>query len=430
MERNNPSVSSQLSSTSLTVEQPAVVVLAEAEGEFKDNDLLELHRFPWWTKWIAAFVCFAGGVFAAYAFKWHNKVTVARCGDVDDPECSPKLFVGAFLQTLLMFLAESICLLIWVVDNHINSPKGRVPWVDFTQTHQSFNKPNGHWWGWVLPACLDNAGTVMSNLAYILTYASTVQMLKNLVVVVCALLQLVVIRRALRIHEWIGTITITGAMVLTAIPAIIDPETSEENDGSKAWLGVLLAILGTSCQGFQIIFEEWLFTKWRYSPIKAVGVEGLAGIVGVVIIMPIAQATGLENVRGSFYQFGHSTKIIVIAVFYIFASIGFNGGGLATTKLGGGLLRAIMAALRAPAVWLLDLMNGWIAFDFYNLGSIFLFLIGFAIHVRCYPPSKLPKFHHILSKPLHFCCTRLELDEDYRELSDDLVSKDLSKASV
>lgn len=403
---------------------------ADKEGGFQDAELPGLHRFPWWTKWIASLVCFVSGTFAAYAFKWHNKITVARCGDVDDPDCSPKLFVGAFLQTLLMFIAETLCLIIYAIDRHINRRKNRVAWVDFTTSYKSFNKPDGHWWGWVLPATLDNAGTVMGNIAYTLTFASTVQMLKNFLVVVVALMQLILIRRALRIHEWIGTITITAAMVLTAVPAILDPETTEDNDGSKAWLGVLLAILGTSCQGFQIIFEEWLFTKWRYSPVKAVGMEGLAGMVGVAIIMPIAQATGLEDVGASFYQWAHSTKIIVISVFYLAACVGFNGGGLATTKLGGGLLRSIMFALRAPAVWLLDLANKWIEFDYYNLAAIFVFLIGFAVHVRCYPPDKFPGLHKVLSKPIHCCCTRPELDEDYEALQDELATKEESKISA
>eukprot|EP01055_Gregarina_sp_Pseudo9_P000177 Gregarina_sp_Pseudo_9__176@NODE_1116_length_1865_cov_146_977547_g1043_i0_p1_GENE_NODE_1116_length_1865_cov_146_977547_g1043_i0NODE_1116_length_1865_cov_146_977547_g1043_i0_p1_ORF_typecomplete_len444_score59_10SLC35F/PF06027_12/93SLC35F/PF06027_12/1_3e28Nuc_sug_transp/PF04142_15/3_1e02Nuc_sug_transp/PF04142_15/4_1e26CRTlike/PF08627_10/3_8e02CRTlike/PF08627_10/4e24CRTlike/PF08627_10/3_2e02UAA/PF08449_11/1_7e17TPT/PF03151_16/7_2e14PUNUT/PF16913_5/1e11EamA/PF00892_20/2_1e02EamA/PF00892_20/4_4e06EamA len=390
--------------------------VVDLEQEFQDLPLL--HTFPSWTKWVAAFTCFFSGVISSYSFKIQNKQIVERCSDQSDPDCLPKGFVGAFLQAFLMFLGETMCLGLWALDRAMNSGKRRVPWSDFTVNHSSFVKPQGHWWGWLIPAALDTLATVCANVAMTLTYASTVQMLRNFLVVVCALMQLGLIRRALRIHEWVGVLLITVAMVLTAIPAIQNPEASDTNDGSKAWVGIVLAIIGTTMQGFQIIFEEWLFSKWRYSPTKAVGIEGIAGLVYVAIVMPISQKTGLEDIRASWYQFGHSWRIGIVTLFYFIACILFNASGLATTKLGGGLLRSIMFAVRAPAVWILDLIVGWIDFDVYNLVSIFVFLIGFAIHVRLYPASKVPKTHALLSTAIPCCCTHRELDEDYEPPAD------------
>eukprot|EP01054_Gregarina_sp_Poly1_P009877 Gregarina_sp_Poly_1__9876@NODE_640_length_7000_cov_184_134574_g489_i0_p3_GENE_NODE_640_length_7000_cov_184_134574_g489_i0NODE_640_length_7000_cov_184_134574_g489_i0_p3_ORF_typecomplete_len430_score29_95SLC35F/PF06027_12/3e22Nuc_sug_transp/PF04142_15/3_2e02Nuc_sug_transp/PF04142_15/4_5e18CRTlike/PF08627_10/7_5e16UAA/PF08449_11/1_9e09TPT/PF03151_16/4_2e08PUNUT/PF16913_5/1e07EamA/PF00892_20/7_4e02EamA/PF00892_20/0_0094EamA/PF00892_20/1_3e03NADH5_C/PF06455_11/0_25NADH5_C/PF06455_11/2_3e03Mg_trans_NI len=379
----------------------------------RDANLPLLHYFPWWTKWLAALVCYICGLFTAYAFKWQNKTFVQPCDDLENESCSPIPFVGAFLQALFMFFGESLCLLVWLLDNFINRRKNRVAWSDFTRSYNSFVKPDGHWWHWPFLACLDFGATVTNNIAYTLTYASTVHMLHNIHVIICALEQLAIIRRALRIHEWIGVITITTAMVLTALPAILRPETSVLHDGSSAWLGVVLALLSTGFRGSQIICEEWLFIKARYSPIKAVGVEGLSGVVLVSIAMPIVQVSGLENVKISFYQFFHSPKLVLITLFYWVACIGFNGGGVATIKLGGGLLRAALSALRAPSVWILDLIARWIEFEYYNLAAVFVFLSGFAVHIRLYPPNKFPRMHRFLSKPWHWCCTRPELDEDY-----------------
>eukprot|EP01054_Gregarina_sp_Poly1_P009876 Gregarina_sp_Poly_1__9875@NODE_640_length_7000_cov_184_134574_g489_i0_p2_GENE_NODE_640_length_7000_cov_184_134574_g489_i0NODE_640_length_7000_cov_184_134574_g489_i0_p2_ORF_typecomplete_len431_score32_96SLC35F/PF06027_12/1_6e21CRTlike/PF08627_10/2_2e19Nuc_sug_transp/PF04142_15/2e19UAA/PF08449_11/1_4e12PUNUT/PF16913_5/6e12TPT/PF03151_16/3_1e10EamA/PF00892_20/1_8e03EamA/PF00892_20/0_0021EamA/PF00892_20/3_9e02Ferric_reduct/PF01794_19/1_2e03Ferric_reduct/PF01794_19/0_0021Ferric_reduct/PF01794_19/4_6e len=400
----------------VSIEADAVL---ESVSEKSGNSLNEykpiLHQFPWWSKWIAAFVCWSTGVFAAYAFKWQNKTFVQQCDDLENEDCRPIPFVGPFLQVLLMFIGEAFCFLIWNVDNLINRSKNRVPWTDFTRSDQSFAKPEGHWWHWALLAFMDFSGSTLNNIANTITYASTTQMLHNTMVIICAFEQLTIIRRALRIHEWIGVVTITTAMVLTALPAILNPETSVTNDGSSAWLGVLFALLSTCCQGTQIMMEEWLFMKSRYGPIKAVGIEGLAGIVMVVIAMPIAQATALDNVRLSFYQFFNSRRLVIITVFYFIACIGFNGGGVATIKLGGGLLRSMLSALRGPSVWILDLITKWITFEYINLVAIFIFLVGFAIHVRCYPPEKFPRMHRFLSKPWHWCCTRPELDEGYMD---------------
>eukprot|EP01055_Gregarina_sp_Pseudo9_P000256 Gregarina_sp_Pseudo_9__255@NODE_1162_length_1824_cov_128_406162_g1088_i0_p1_GENE_NODE_1162_length_1824_cov_128_406162_g1088_i0NODE_1162_length_1824_cov_128_406162_g1088_i0_p1_ORF_typecomplete_len443_score65_99SLC35F/PF06027_12/3_5e27Nuc_sug_transp/PF04142_15/2_2e24CRTlike/PF08627_10/6e23TPT/PF03151_16/6_5e16PUNUT/PF16913_5/4_9e14UAA/PF08449_11/1_9e03UAA/PF08449_11/1_7e12EamA/PF00892_20/4_3e02EamA/PF00892_20/1_9e05EamA/PF00892_20/0_32Ferric_reduct/PF01794_19/62Ferric_reduct/PF01794_19/0_022Ferric len=374
-----------------------------------------LHWFPWWTKWLSAGICFLAGTFCAYAFKWQNKVIVARCGDPEDPDCSPKPFVGAFWQTWLMFFGESLCIIVWLMDNRRNKKLHKVNYFDFTVSNKSFAKKEAKWWWWILPSFLDNFGTLFCNIGYTLTYASTVQMLRNFLVVVAAMMQLGLIRRALRVHEWIGVVLITGAMVLTAVPAVLNPEDTELDDDSKAWLGILMAILGTACQGVQFVFEEWVYKRRRYSPVKTVGVEGLVGIVAVSIMMPIAQVTGFEDVRASLYQYWHSTKIGIITLFYFFSCMLFNGSAQATTKLGSALLRSIMFALRGPAVWILDLCNRWIEFDYYNLGGIFIFLIGFAIYVRCYPPNKFPRMHKFFSTPWHWCCTKPELDEDYEE---------------
>eukprot|EP01054_Gregarina_sp_Poly1_P005371 Gregarina_sp_Poly_1__5370@NODE_2836_length_1648_cov_1161_052498_g1789_i0_p1_GENE_NODE_2836_length_1648_cov_1161_052498_g1789_i0NODE_2836_length_1648_cov_1161_052498_g1789_i0_p1_ORF_typecomplete_len433_score40_23SLC35F/PF06027_12/3_3e26Nuc_sug_transp/PF04142_15/2_6e25CRTlike/PF08627_10/4_2e03CRTlike/PF08627_10/1_1e23PUNUT/PF16913_5/1_1e15UAA/PF08449_11/1e03UAA/PF08449_11/2_6e12TPT/PF03151_16/2_6e12EamA/PF00892_20/8_8e02EamA/PF00892_20/0_021EamA/PF00892_20/0_54DUF2306/PF10067_9/3_8e03DUF2306/PF100 len=389
-------------------------VSENARSSFVENDWPAIHYFPWWTKWLAAFVCFFAGTYCAYAFKWHNKVVVARCGDASNPDCSPDYFVGAFWQTWLMFLGESCCMVIWLVDNWRNSRRGKVNYFDFTVTTKSFAKPEAKWWMWILPSMLDNFGTLFCNIGYTLTYASTVQMLRNFLVVIAAMMQLSLIRRALRIHEWIGVVLITGAMVLTAVPAVLNPE-EDVKDSSKSWLGILMALVGTACQGIQFVYEEWLYKRRRYSPVKCVGVEGVVGIITVSIMMPIAQVTGFEDVRASLYQFFHSTKLGIITLFYLISCILFNGAGQATTKLGSALLKSIMFALRAPAVWILDLCNRWIDFDYYNLGAIFIFLVGFVVYARCYPPEKLPRVHKFLSTPWHWCCTKPELDEDYEE---------------
>eukprot|EP01054_Gregarina_sp_Poly1_P009875 Gregarina_sp_Poly_1__9874@NODE_640_length_7000_cov_184_134574_g489_i0_p4_GENE_NODE_640_length_7000_cov_184_134574_g489_i0NODE_640_length_7000_cov_184_134574_g489_i0_p4_ORF_typecomplete_len427_score29_30SLC35F/PF06027_12/1_6e02SLC35F/PF06027_12/1_4e23Nuc_sug_transp/PF04142_15/1_1e20CRTlike/PF08627_10/1_9e18CRTlike/PF08627_10/5_5e02UAA/PF08449_11/3e02UAA/PF08449_11/1_2e12TPT/PF03151_16/1_4e09PUNUT/PF16913_5/2_2e08Mg_trans_NIPA/PF05653_14/1_7e02Mg_trans_NIPA/PF05653_14/1_7Ferric_reduct/PF01794_19/8 len=399
--------------SSVSVEADAVLENAPEKSSNPSGCELALHQFPWWSKWITAFVCYTSGVFAAYAFKWQNKTSVQQCDDLENEDCRPIPFIGAFLQVLFMFIGEAFCFLIWNVDNLINRSRNRPPWTDFTLSNRSFVKPHGRWWHWAPLASLDVSASIMNNIAYTITYASTIQMLHNSLVIICAFEQLAIIRRALRIHEWIGVITVTIAMILTVLPAILNPETSTTNDGSSAWLGILLAILTTCLSGTQIILEEWLFIKSGYGPFKAVGIQGLTGIVLVIVAMPIAHFTALENVMLSFYQFFHSRRLMVITVFYLVASIGFTGGGAATIKLGGGLLRSMLSAVRGPSAWILDLITKWIEFEYYNLVAVFIFLAGFAIHVRCYPPNRFPRMHRFLSKPWHWCCTRPELDEDY-----------------
>lgn len=147
---------------------------------------------------------------------------------------------------------------------------------------------------------LDFTATYLCNVALTMTYAATVQMLRNFNVVLTAVLTLVMIRRALKVHEWIGVFGITGAMVLAAIPAFNEPDPSVS--GNKSAIGIILALAGTSVQGVQLLTEEFFFRKGRYSPLKAIGCEGAAGIIYSFIAWPIIQATGFEDVTGSWYQ--------------------------------------------------------------------------------------------------------------------------------
>lgn len=331
-----------------------------------------------------------------------------------------KPFTGAVLQSFLMFVGESLCYILWFVDYMVSKRQGAYPLCDFVEKHSDLEGKQSHWWWWVLPAFLDCVASTLMNVAYTITYASTVQMLRNFMVVIGAVLQLVIVRKALRWHEYCGVALITGAMFLAAVPAIQNPDDSAVED-SNAALGVLFSLLGTSIQALQLTFEDYLFrNKGRISPLKAVGIEGVSGLViTCAIMMPACEYTDFDPVWDSFHQWVGNGAILGVSIAYVFCATLFNASGLCCTKLATGLLRAVIFAVRAPIVWFFDLGLGWLDYDNYNLGSVFVFAFGFALFINVIPWKSVicgtvgQSLDDWLTHAPHWCCTKPELDDDY-----------------
>eukprot|EP01053_Blabericola_migrator_P012811 Blabericola_migrator_1__12810@NODE_825_length_6370_cov_320_094241_g582_i0_p2_GENE_NODE_825_length_6370_cov_320_094241_g582_i0NODE_825_length_6370_cov_320_094241_g582_i0_p2_ORF_typecomplete_len398_score49_70CRTlike/PF08627_10/1_8e20CRTlike/PF08627_10/1e03SLC35F/PF06027_12/2_4e19Nuc_sug_transp/PF04142_15/4e19UAA/PF08449_11/1_1e16PUNUT/PF16913_5/1_2e14TPT/PF03151_16/3e13EamA/PF00892_20/3_1e06EamA/PF00892_20/1_4e02EamA/PF00892_20/9_5e03DUF2101/PF09874_9/0_5DUF2101/PF09874_9/2_1e02_NODE_825_length_63 len=372
---------------------------------------------PWYGVWIAAALTFTSGVFCTFAFKIQDRTRVPRCQNQSNPDCKPVPFAGANFQTMSMFMAEALCWFPWCLDRWLMKGEDKPSFFDFNDGRPD-TKPEAEWWYWILPAFCDFLATLCYATALLYIYASTQQMMINFYIVVAAVMQLVLVRRALRVHEYISVSVITLSLVLTAIPAIQLPDTSSNTNTELAWVGIALCIAGTAATGFQSMYEDFVFTNYTYGVLKAVWVEGLVGLVLTSMSTIVLHHTGLEDASKVVYQVGHSARIQATFGLYLIAGLLFNGAGMCVTMLGSGLLRLVCNASRTPAVWIIDVSVNWIEYNSYNLIATLIFVVGFIVHVRMWPSSKMKKLHLILSQPVHFCCSKRELDEDLSYLTD------------
>lgn len=388
-----------------------------------EGDVVWVQRkYPDSIRWLAIAATIGFGVYCVMAFKWQNLHSVSPCDD-----CVATQFHSPLLQTQLMELGEALGLLIWWAETRYNKahsvPAAANPfksqrnlnWVDFDVTQIDPSKPEGKTWWWWITSSMDFIATILCNYAMILTYASTVQMLRNFMIVVAAVSQLFILQRALKIHEWLGVFIITAALILSAIPSILYPDPNA-TPGSSAFIGIILAIIGTSLQAVLLLVQEAFFMKARYSPLRAVGWEGVAGIVFTLITWPLFKMIGLEDMEEGWYQIFQSKSLLLISLSYIPAVIIFNAAGLAVTKLAGGLLRGVAFAVRAPIIWVISLAIAWQAYDHWNLASIFVFVIGFCLYTNVTPPPvRKSSWQEWLEKPIHIACTDPALDNLYAD---------------
>lgn len=372
---------------------------------------LIMREYPTWVAWLAAGICFVSGIVSSYCFKLMDKSQAPTCDG-----CETAYFVAPFTQSFFMFAGETLALILYGIDSFFSARKDKANLFDFERNPQVYEGRKSPVWYWFLPALLDLTNTTLSNIAMTYTYASTSQMLRNFSVCICAVEQLLIIRRGVRVHEWFGVIIMTVAMMLAAIPAIIWPDTDIAFDPDLAWIGIVMQISATVIEATLVVFEDFLFRKGRIAPSKAVGLEGVSGMVYTGVAMAIAAAVNYEDVKGSLYQVGHHGHLLAIVLCYLPVALIFNVSGLATTKLGGSLLRSIMQALRSPVVWLLDLATRSRQFDWFNLSAVIVFAISFDFTARLWPAS-WKNWDYFMSRPLGCWCTRPELDEPSRHPS-------------
>ncbi|EZG79246.1 putative transmembrane protein [Gregarina niphandrodes] len=368
---------------------------------------VSLWNYPSWIAYLMALFTICAGVFSSTTSTWMNKQNAPSCSG-----CEPEPFVGAMLQTQQMFIAECIALIVWLIDNYFSGRAKKAPLFEFVTDKIELTGPTGRWWFWPCCAVCDFAATLMINHAYQYTFAATVEMLRNFMVVMAAVFQVVLIRKSVTVHQWLGVLSITVAMILTAIPAIISPDDSlHDASATRTVIGVALAVAGTTVQAFQLLVEEWLFRKGRYPPLKAVGLEGITGMILTCIAWPIYQNTGAEDITGSWYQLFHNRTLIGVTLGYLPCGTIFNICGLGTTKLAGGLLRGVCFAVRAPLVWLVSMIVKWQSYDNYSLASAIVFALGFTVYCNFYGLLGDQEKYLWLRKPVPCFCTKPELDD-------------------
>eukprot|EP01054_Gregarina_sp_Poly1_P002189 Gregarina_sp_Poly_1__2188@NODE_1581_length_3795_cov_120_818938_g311_i2_p3_GENE_NODE_1581_length_3795_cov_120_818938_g311_i2NODE_1581_length_3795_cov_120_818938_g311_i2_p3_ORF_typecomplete_len211_score16_17CRTlike/PF08627_10/4_1e20SLC35F/PF06027_12/3_7e16Nuc_sug_transp/PF04142_15/9_7e13UAA/PF08449_11/4_1e08TPT/PF03151_16/2e06PUNUT/PF16913_5/4_3e05PUNUT/PF16913_5/4_4e02Mg_trans_NIPA/PF05653_14/0_0013NDUF_C2/PF06374_11/2_4e02NDUF_C2/PF06374_11/0_0857TMRDISM_7TM/PF07695_11/0_00677TMRDISM_7TM/PF07695 len=163
-------------------------------------------------------------------------------------------------------------------------------------------------------------------------------MLHNFMVIASAVFSVAILRRPLRVHEWLGCFIVTTALILTGVPALTHPEEATANQGLH-WLGIVLAILSTCVHALQNIWEERLFLKGKMSSVLAVGIEGATGIGLSIVVLPLIHLAGIENLSIGFYQLSISSQLRSGMFWYSISSFANNSTGVVVTKWTSGLLR-------------------------------------------------------------------------------------------
>ncbi|KDD75578.1 hypothetical protein H632_c610p1, partial [Helicosporidium sp. ATCC 50920] len=124
-----------------------------------------------------------------------------------NPDGSSRTFLHPAFQTACMFLGESLCLIpflarLWYVRRR--EPKSG-------EAHPSF--PRRAALAFMLPALCDAGGTTLLNLGLYYTNASAYQMLRGTLVLFAGALTILILKRSLYSHHWMGMTLITAGAV-------------------------------------------------------------------------------------------------------------------------------------------------------------------------------------------------------------------------
>jgi drug/metabolite transporter (DMT)-like permease len=199
-------------------------------------------------------------------------------------------FKHPFFQCLTMFVGESLCIWIYLIEKmqlkkkygSVESSPGMV------KAKEDGLKTKINPLLFAIPMLCDATASSLLLIAYINIPASIAQMMGGFVVFVVAIFSIIFLGRRFFRHHWFGLVLIFSGISLVAASALVEKGDEDDQQGN-ATLGVLIMVASIMVQGCQYIVEEKLLSSYYLSPMKAVGWEGIHGTILFVILLPIFQ---------------------------------------------------------------------------------------------------------------------------------------------
>lgn len=143
-----------------------------------------------------------------------------------DKHGDPRYFQHPVVQSAMMFLGEMLCLIPYAIsfcaqrwtEHPTNAAGGGI----------SARRRSAHSLRAVLafsiPAACDACGSTLLNVGLFFTYASAFQMLRGTLVFFCGILTIVILRRRLHVHHWLGMCLIIAGAALVGLASLITPD--------------------------------------------------------------------------------------------------------------------------------------------------------------------------------------------------------------
>ncbi|KAI9339709.1 hypothetical protein BD770DRAFT_400001 [Pilaira anomala] len=241
-----------------------------------------------------------------------------------------------------------------------------------------------------IPTLCDMAATTVMNVGLILTSASVYQMLRGAVVIFTGLFSYFFLNRRLRVFEWWSLIMVVVGVAIVGLSSILFPQkkpdaTLVDGDDDKfnvaSLIGVGLVLGAQLFAATMFVVEEKILSRYKVTPLKAVGLEGSFGLISVLAAMPILHFTlgethpSFDIVRG--YHDFFDNPVVWQTGLAISVSIAFfNWFGLSITSAISATARSTIDACRTLFIWMVSLYLGWEQFSWVQVIGFIVMVTG------------------------------------------------------
>ena len=324
-----------------------------------------------------------------------------------DENGKPVYFNHPGVQSACMFLGELLCLVFYILEQTFfaaTKDTGNTGLVSLQDKDQERNSGLIKALAFFVPAFCDSVGTTLLYVGLFYTYASSFQMLRGCVVLFSGLLTIVILKRKLHSHHWAGMFMIIfGAAAVGVADYLNQPahnkgdhnnnhphamllgfQKQSSPDAANPIFGNILVICAQVAAAFQFIIEEKFLSKYQVPPLKAVGLEGLWGLVICSIGLPVLGYIKDDSLYGdvvvAFNEIIASRQLIVSTSASIVSIAFFNFFGLSVTRHLSGAARATIDACRTLFIWLFALQVGWEKFHGLEVIGFLAMVVGTCIY--------------------------------------------------
>lgn len=257
----------------------------------------------------------------------------------------------------------------------------------------------GRWYHtflFAIPAICDLTATSIMNYGLILTAASVYQMLRSAMVVFTAIFSVIFLRRRLQLNHFVGlALIVVGTGCVGAASMIWKKDENGDDSPSNPVLGDILIVVAQVIVAVQWVLEEKLLSKLNFQPVRAVGAEGLWGLLAVSGLLfifywiPGKDAGSFENAIDAFKQIRNSPTILVATVISIFSIALLNLCAMTITSRLSATHRGTIDACRTVCVWVVSLLAGWEKFLVLQAVGFIILVFGTFLYNKVLPLNPL-----------------------------------------
>ena len=277
--------------------------------------------------------------------------------------------------------------------------------ISISSTDSPSNQERSELSGWrnmimLLPTVCDTLSTTLMNIGLLSVSASVYQMLRGAVVIFTGVLSVVVLGVGLGWERWWSLLAVMFGVGAVGASSILFPSTSnisnisnisnsnnnfiDETDnssssssssgggggGGTAMIGVLLIVMAQMISASQFVIEERILTRFKATPLKLVGLEGLFGCLITVTFMLIMhflvgqynerwEEGNYFNLRVGWAQFIGYRGIWLTSLLSALSVSFFNFFGLTITQYISATSRTTIDTCRTIFIWACSLYLGW-----------------------------------------------------------------------
>ncbi|KAJ3390872.1 hypothetical protein HDU92_000232 [Lobulomyces angularis] len=333
--------------------------------------------------------------------KLQDNVCISNC---DAPDKRDRhTFEQPLWQTMTMFVGETCCLIVYYASTFYENRKKKVG-----NSHQSnLNEsspliPNSSdiveiidedgliemhgWanlWFW-LPTVCDLISTTLMNVGLIYISASIYQMLRGSLVLFTGTLSVIFLHKRHPLYRWIALILVFFGVFIVGLSSVIEKGDASTVSPEKSIIGVTMVILAQIFTASQFVIEEKILCKYSTAPLKAVGLEGLFGLISSVILLPpLYLFFGKNGPPGGFFDipegfrqvFGYE-EILYSGIGIILSIAFFNWFGLSVTRHISATSRSTIDTCRTLFIWMVSIQLGWETFNWVQVLGFMVLLPG------------------------------------------------------
>lgn len=216
-------------------------------------------------------------------------------------------------------------------------------------------------------AAFDLLATALSCIGIQYIPASVWQMLKGSALLFTGLFSVVALKRKLYVHNYLGLFLCFVGVTVVGLASVLGSSGGGTSSSTQEPLGLVIfgmsvVLAGQVVQAAQVIAEEWLMKDLSLPAMQIIGLEGLWGVLMMVVLvypllymLPGNDNGHQEDFMDTMAMLSNSAPLLGCVVAYLLSCSTFNVTGIAITQELSAVHRMMMDASRTLVIWLFDL---------------------------------------------------------------------------